>query len=279
MTPELLPESSVTVKTNRGQKQVLRFHIGSNQHFQIFVEDRQREVSVTLYGPNREIRSTGCLWGGARISETPIAAAKYGLELQSCDAQSQDEFQVTLRQVRSIAKDDASRVAAELASEEANHLLRDRPSRVTEALSKANDALRQWNLIGDPLEEARAFLAVGILYRNSGMPSEALDTLQQGLTIADSIPLQTERAATRRAIASVYSGTGKLDQALEYVSQARQISMSNSSDKYGVAEAWIVEGDAQYFKSHMNEAAESYKKAHDVFEALHYRRGQARALW
>jgi tetratricopeptide (TPR) repeat protein len=201
------------------------------------------------------------------------------VELRSCDPEDHADYRIALLEVRNSTDQDVRRVTAQRASEEANRLIQVKPPDREEALKKAKVALDMWVSIGDPLEEARAFLAVGTMYQDSGKPKEALEMLEQGLRVADTAKLVIEQASIRREVSAVLSGAGKIDQAMEYASQARQISMANSLDKKGVAEGWIAEGYAQYLKSRMDDAADSYKNAFNVFETLQYRRGQAQALW
>ncbi len=122
--------------------------------------------------------------------------------------------------------------------------------------------------------EARAFGGLGIIYRQRGNYSEALESLFKSLTINQAIRDTFAMSGDYNNIATVYSTQGEYEKALEYHNRSLEIKI-NQKELRKTATSYNNIGVIYWKMKELDKALENYQKSLEIQEQVNDKMGLA----
>jgi len=146
-----------------------------------------------------------------------------------------------------------------------------------QAIDSLQQVLTLAREIGDQVREARALLSLGLAYWQQGHQRQAIDSLQRALTLAREIGDQVREARALASLGAVYRRQGHYQQATDHYQQALTLGRE-IGDRVSEARALAGFGAIYRRQGHYQQATDHYQQALALFREVGDRHGEAHTL-
>ena len=266
-----------------GETHAYRITLDSGQLMRAVVDQRNIDVVVEIYSPEEKrltwVDRPNGVRGPEAISVIARAAGHYRLVVRSLEKRAATgRYQLSLKELRAAAQQDATRIAAEQAVTEGARLMtRETADSLRQGITQFDLALKLWRSLQERYEEAVALYGLGWSHNTLGEYQQAIHYFSQS-----NLLMQAERslegaAQSQKGLAWAYLYTGEIEQAREYFSQALQIHRTLGNAR-GEGIALYGLGWAYYFARDNQRALDHFSRSLEIRQATKDRRGEALAL-
>lgn len=203
-----------------------RVALKAGQFVHIAVEQKGIDVVLTLIDPEGapliEADSPNGAEGPESVSYIAESTGTYTLKISSLEKEAPaGRYTVKLDELRAAVPQDRSRLAAQLAFNEAVRLNAEQTAEsLNKAIAKYEAAIRLWRAGGDRESEGLALNNLAQIYYTVGDRKKALDLFSEALSIMRALGNKLGEATTLSNVAAVYEDFGEREKALDYYNKA-----------------------------------------------------------
>ncbi len=249
-----------------GQKHYYTITLEAGQYLHLVVDQRGIDVIVTLFGPGKKriikIDSPHGMRGPEPVFAIAETSGTYRLEVQSLENNAPaGRYEVKIENLRTATSQDHERVQAEMALREGIELeSQELAESLRRALTKYEEALRLFRVVGDRQGEGAALHCHGLIYYSLGEKQKALDYFNQSLSIRRAVGDRNGEAETLNNIGTVYRSLGANHKAIEHYDQSLllAVALGNRSGEAGqlsnLGSAYDALGEKQKALDYFNRA-------------------------
>jgi CHAT domain-containing protein/tetratricopeptide (TPR) repeat protein len=210
-----------------GETESQKIRIASNQYLRLVVNQRGIRLRVALLGPKgnflAEKQSSEAFYGSLRLSYITKQDGIYSIIVSPVDKHAASgSFRLKIDELRSVQPQDRIRVAAEQSASVANHYFE--KGNWSASLNEYNEAMRLWNKVNDPLEQAEGFEEIGDVHHVVGDLHKAKECFERAVSLYRSVNATFEETRSLNDIGAEYLSLGELDPAFESLHRALQLS-------------------------------------------------------
>jgi len=228
----LVAGASVVRALKPGEMQTYRVMLAVGQCLRATVTSRPSGGRLRLSGPSGESRemTVGVQGGGVKPDPITFVAAAGGELRIEMSAAGKDpaEYSLSIQEVRSATDDDRLRATAEQTYWDAQTIYAKRGAdNFRRALTLFEQALPQWQTLGDVWFIGNVLTEIGGLHRLLAQNDQALDYYTRALPVLRDSGNVREQTSTLNNIAAISYSRGEVRRAFDFFDQALQLARSS----------------------------------------------------
>ncbi|HWN42971.1 MAG TPA: CHAT domain-containing protein [Thermoanaerobaculia bacterium] len=241
----------------------------AGDYVRIRIKQFQLDVTARLTGPSGQVILEADGVGGRKKPELlPWIAAEGGIHRLTLTAKEDGaagSCKVVLEELRPSAAADAQRVAAELATSEADHwLAREDADSKREALARYEEALALWQVAGDRTNEVHVLNRIATIHR--GLGNKGIDLFESALVLARESGSRRGEAETLNNLGVARYELGQMPEALQAFQESLRL-WEELVDAWWIATTSIGLGLVQMAQGQMDAALVSLTRALELRQA------------
>ncbi|HMJ24595.1 MAG TPA: tetratricopeptide repeat protein, partial [Pyrinomonadaceae bacterium] len=219
----LVPGQPVERQIAGGETHTYQISLTAGQFARVVLEQKAIDVALVLTAPD-----------GKQVVETNLAPVG-GLESLSAEAAASGNYRLTVRAASSATLAGSYQVRLEvkaaataqdrqrIAAERWMLEARELRKQPEQAIDKLQQALSVWRELGDQYWAARSLYGIGFNYSYLSRYEKALEYYEQALTIYREVKNRAGEGVTLATTGYAYSSLGRYDKAIEFDEQALAI--------------------------------------------------------
>lgn len=228
-TPPILDSGKPIEKTLAGgETHNYRVTAQAEQFLRVVVEQRGIDIKLTIFGPDGkqlvEVDSPNGEQGPEAASLITTAPGDYRIEIKSEDKQAKaGRYEARLEILRTATETDRTRLTAERAINEAEHLIEGDAAAKRRALEKYNEALPLWRKLEDERGIAGTLTGLGSTHKDLNEAAKALPFYEEALSYWRRIKDRSSEASVLNEMGEIYARMNERQKAIECYSQSLPI--------------------------------------------------------
>src|SRR3954462_7400760 len=219
----LVPGEPVERQIAGGQAHTYQITLQAGQFMRVVLEQKAIDVALVLAAPD-----------GKQVVETNLAPVG-GLESLSAEAAASGNYRLTVRAANSATLAGSYQMRLEvkaaataqdrqrIAAERWVLEARELRKQPEQAIDKLQQALSVWRELGDQYWAARSLYGIGYSYSNLSHYEKAIEYYEQALTIYREVKNRAGEGMTLGTMGSAYSSLGRYEKVIEFNEQALAI--------------------------------------------------------
>ncbi len=264
-----------------GQAHFYRIKLDSDQMMRAIIDQRGVDALVAIYDPEEkkvaEVDRPNGVRGPEALSVIAKTGGHYRLVVRSLMA-APGRYQISIKELRQVGPQDATRIAAERAVTEGARLMtRETAESLRQAITQFDLALKLWRNLQEAYEEAVALYGLGWSHNTLGEYQQAIHYFSQSNRLMKAENSIEGTSQSQKGLAWAYLYTGEIEQAREYFSQSLQIDRTLGNTR-GEGIALYGLGWVHYFAKDNRRALDYFSRSLEIRRAMKDRRGEALAL-
>ena len=219
-----------------GETHAYQVTLAAGQYLRVVVDQRGIDVALRILGADGrkivEMDSPNATQGPEAISMVAEQPGSYRVEISSLNKGAlAGRYEAKVAALRPATEQDRKWIEAQSAYNEGQELRRRGDAESwRKSIERYQEAIRNWQVVGDRLMEAHALYCIGSAWRSLGQPQKALECFSQALQLQRPEEGWREEANTLYLMGLAYNNDIDARQALERSERALSMQQAMSDD-------------------------------------------------